>query len=1520
MFTLNSLLSRAALLDRLIDPRRDIDAECGYPKEVSAQQYRNLYDKEGIATRVVSIFSDACWTKDPEVLEGDGEERTPFEEAWVEINDRLHLLHYLHRIDELSGIGHFGVLLIGFDDGKPLDEPVEKGGVIYLRPLDESLVEIATFETDIHNPRFGQPLYYNVQFADLNSVGRSAVAQPDLISRRVHWTRCLHVADNRKCGEVFGTPRMEKVFKRLYDLQKLYGGSAEMFWKGAFPGFSFEVNPNLVDVEIDKAAMRDEFTRYSNGLQRYLALQGVTAKSLSPQVADPIGHIDGQLEAIAIAIDVPVRIFKGTEEAKLAGSQDKIEWDEKVARRRERYVAPMIVLPFVQRLVEVRALPEPSETPYIRWPDAPSDPAKAADVAARRIDAVAKYLQAQADTLIPPKVFLTKFLDFDDEEADAMLEEAQAGVEPYDVEAMKELAMTFNTASDPTRTASLRAAYAREMRKRFASLRDDVRRLIVGENALGLVQNVRWAFESDPRKVASFERWFRAKVKAEITDDLWARRFVRQSYEKGIARAYQDVSRRAGKQLVGGFVRQALDSPEALNELELLYTRNYAALEGVGAEADARMSRVLADGLLRKLSPEQIARNLTKEIDTLTKARAATIANTELVNAHAEAQLTALEKLGVANVKAQAEWITAGDSRVCPQCKPMEGQVFTIRQARGLIPRHPNCRCAWQPVLTVTLNHAGPGPHPSGSPQVIHSPTGAVKWAQAVGEHFGIESPEMREALRDAIRAHKGETQPIIDAMLRPDSSRTKILQKFADKPLTREEAKGVAPARRIEKMLKDGMLEEVDGKLQLTEKAKRDLRNAGALSDGPAPPEKEKEAPKKEKPPEKTSSSGSKKERLKEMAKTKKFTQEEFELDAEQLSMKYGVKVMTTAGEEGYSPQYTRHYRHTPPKDLQVTARATRALLIELDDMAERYPGMKAYLERGKVNFEFTAVNVSPKTGLDLNGVKVTGTYTQYVHSGALPAIGIAAKSTSYGGKTKAPGSRDWVLGESVDATIRHEIGHAIWYNALPSGTNRKLREILATHQRSYKKGYSKPLTSFYGDSNVEETWAEAFNYYTSEDYQPGKLHPEIESLLDAALKVGRGVANHAGPGPHPSGSPQAVHSKGGSIRWAQAVADRFGLDSPEMRDALRDAVRAHGGETEDIINAMLREGSSRTKILQQFIGKRLTREEAAKIAPARRIEKMIRDGMLEKVDGKLRLTAKAREDLISVGVTVDAPPSPPPQVDKPPRPPKVDKPPVGNKKKKLMTELKTKEFTREEFNADVEQLSQKYGVKVTHPKDRVYVSRDTQGHEAVSDQELQGSARATRALLVELDDMTARYPNMRRYMTDGKTTFEFTPIPTAGMGGFEYKYLGGRRIAGGLHTQRLQREEHRDAIAVVAGLPVYGDKTVDPGTTDWTVGTSIDAIIRHEVGHVVWLNMDKPFGSVGELRAVYEKHMRDRGRGRGKTLVSTYGDSCLEETWAEAFCYYTSSDYKPGKLHPELETVLDRVLIGQLNSEGRF
>lgn len=438
--TSNASLLRSELIQTLLDPRRDIDTECGYPTLITMDFYNKLYSREGVAKRVVRCLPEESWSLQPEIYETEDDEETEFEKAFNLLKDKKSIFQMLQRVDELSGIGRFGILLLGLDDGLELSEPVVKKDckLIFLRAFDESVVSVTTLESDPSNPRFGMPTKYQVSFEDQTGgnqmLGTTVVPSGQSISKEVHWSRVIHIADNRRMSEIFGSPRMEPVYNRLLDIRKILSGSGEMFWRGAFPGYSFEVNPDQKDVTLDATAMREEFNNYSQGLQRYLALEGVTAKSLAPQVADPKGHLEAQLDYIAITLGIPKRVLFGSEQAQLASSQDSDTWSRRLGRRQNDYLTSLVIRPFIDRLVEYGVLPTTKETDEdgapvytVEWPNlfnlSEEEQARIAD---SQTKALATYVSGNVETLIPPMQFLTLIMHMTDKEAEAIIKEAEA--------------------------------------------------------------------------------------------------------------------------------------------------------------------------------------------------------------------------------------------------------------------------------------------------------------------------------------------------------------------------------------------------------------------------------------------------------------------------------------------------------------------------------------------------------------------------------------------------------------------------------------------------------------------------------------------------------------------------------------------------------------------------------------------------------------------------------------------------------------------------------------------------------------------------------------------------------------------------------------------------------------------------------------------------------------------------------------------------------------------------------------
>jgi hypothetical protein len=419
----NTTLDRTALVRRMLDPRRDLNVECGYISDPEASDYDDMYKQEGVARRVVHVVPEECWQVNPEVCETEDPEETTFERAWKDLEEKHHLYSVMAKADALSGLGRFGIVLFGLRDGGKLEQQAKAGAgreLLYTRIFDESVVTIAESELDEQNPRYGQPVYYNVRF-----VGMTAGAT-NTVTRKVHHSRVVHIADNCRMSAVLGESRMRPVFNRLQDLRKLLGGSAEMFWQGAFPGLSFQVDPRLLEsgaAEIDNDALKEQLQDYVNGLQRWLSVVGVDVKSLAPAVADPASHIAEQLRAIAISIGVPYRIFIGTEEGRLAGGEDAVAWAKRVRYRQENHVTSIIVQPFVERLIEVGVLPPPKTGKVkVIWPDTltPSEKDEA-EVSKMRTEAIKAYVQGDGHLIVPEDAFLVDVLGIDPDKAEEWL-------------------------------------------------------------------------------------------------------------------------------------------------------------------------------------------------------------------------------------------------------------------------------------------------------------------------------------------------------------------------------------------------------------------------------------------------------------------------------------------------------------------------------------------------------------------------------------------------------------------------------------------------------------------------------------------------------------------------------------------------------------------------------------------------------------------------------------------------------------------------------------------------------------------------------------------------------------------------------------------------------------------------------------------------------------------------------------------------------------------------------------------
>lgn len=353
--------------------KRDLYQALGYLRDLQPVDYRSRYKRNGIAARVVEAMPKATWRGGVELIEDeDPKTETEFERAFYEMNERLRIWSVLCRADVLAGLGHYSVILIGVPGRleDPMPNSFGPDQVTYLTPFAEEDAVIELLDQNVDSERFGEPEYYSL--SRINPASNSASSKKS-ISRRVHWSRVIHIADGTLDDCIYGQPRLERVWNLLDDLEKITGAGSEAFWLRAHQGYMVNIDKDLQlsdDPEKETEAleaMRVKIDEFAHGLRRTLLTRGSNVETLGSDVSQFNTQVDALITLISGATGIPKRILVGSERGELASTQDRENWNERITDRRNDFAGPYVIKPLVDILMERGALPEADY--QVRWPE-----------------------------------------------------------------------------------------------------------------------------------------------------------------------------------------------------------------------------------------------------------------------------------------------------------------------------------------------------------------------------------------------------------------------------------------------------------------------------------------------------------------------------------------------------------------------------------------------------------------------------------------------------------------------------------------------------------------------------------------------------------------------------------------------------------------------------------------------------------------------------------------------------------------------------------------------------------------------------------------------------------------------------------------------------------------------------------------------------------------------------------------------------------------------------------------------
>lgn len=355
----NSILKARETLGTMVGymfgRRRDLYEVFGYSRTITYRQALAKYIRQGIASRIVNAPAAALWASPPKLN--------------IELNteDHVDLWGAIMRADILAGIGEFSILVIGVEGmdenlETPLNTNIANAKITYAQPYSFQDVTINTFVDNMASAQHMKPEFYTINPSISQAINRS------ITSKRIHYTRVIHVLENALVDEVFGIPRLLKVWNDLEDLAKVSGGSSECFWLAGNRGMQIDVDKDMQIDSNDEANLNAEVQEYIDGLSRFIRTRGVTVKNLGSDTPDPRSNFDMLINLISGTTGIPKRILIGSEAGQLASEQDKLNWAERISERRTLFGESVVLNQLFYRLKQANVIPSDTVIEY-SWPE-----------------------------------------------------------------------------------------------------------------------------------------------------------------------------------------------------------------------------------------------------------------------------------------------------------------------------------------------------------------------------------------------------------------------------------------------------------------------------------------------------------------------------------------------------------------------------------------------------------------------------------------------------------------------------------------------------------------------------------------------------------------------------------------------------------------------------------------------------------------------------------------------------------------------------------------------------------------------------------------------------------------------------------------------------------------------------------------------------------------------------------------------------------------------------------------------
>lgn len=325
----------------MADTLHNVYLDFGYPQVLQFINFWNMYRRFGIASNIVEIPPDVCWSTNPHIESTD----KTFKNELDEIIERLNMWHRMKGLDTRQRVGRYAGMFMRVADGKQPHEPLKgtlsgPASLVAMTPLYESQLTVQDTVDDTSSPDFGKPITY--LYSTGNEGNRNEKARS---SFAIHASRVIIAAEGADDGWIYGIPALEAVYNSLMDLRKIIGAGGEGFYRNASHKTVFSVkdiaaasqNPELIKEfgnEVDDSIR--------NAFRRSIMAPNMDVKTLQSTLISNEPHFNAALSDVAAGAKIPASIIIGRQTGRLAATEDGKHFLGGMNSRRENFLTEMI--------------------------------------------------------------------------------------------------------------------------------------------------------------------------------------------------------------------------------------------------------------------------------------------------------------------------------------------------------------------------------------------------------------------------------------------------------------------------------------------------------------------------------------------------------------------------------------------------------------------------------------------------------------------------------------------------------------------------------------------------------------------------------------------------------------------------------------------------------------------------------------------------------------------------------------------------------------------------------------------------------------------------------------------------------------------------------------------------------------------------------------------------------------------------------------------------------------------------